>query len=97
MTDEHSTVDQLIAILENRLASVAERDDAAMDLGEYDSPAAMRCLLRIASDPDESEMVQASAGESLAMVWLRNGVFDPDTMRGLTATASSVSGLRRVT
>lgn len=58
-----------------------------MDLGDFDSPEALNALLSAASDPHEHEIIQASAGESLARIWLRNGLFDGSVMSRLSSPA----------
>lgn len=77
----------LIAILLDASARLDERDDAAIDLAKYDDGAVVAALLRIAGDPAEDEMLQASAGESLGSIWKRKGEADPIEFDRLTAAA----------
>jgi hypothetical protein len=66
------TVDQLIAILLDPAASVSDRDDAAMDLGEHDD--ALGALIQIGSDPNQHPVVLASCGGAIAQIWRRLAV-----------------------
>ncbi len=63
----------LISVLLDPGATLAERDDAAMDLSQFDQPETIAALLQVGCDVGESEVVLASAGESLAEILLRNG------------------------
>ena len=56
-------------ILLDRKASLAERDDAAIDLGDFDDPEALDALMEIAVDPQEEDIILASCGESIALIW----------------------------
>lgn len=67
----------LIAVLLDRSASISERDDAAMDLADFDEAEAVDALLAVAVDRDENTIVQDSAGTSLGEIWKRNGVKHP--------------------
>jgi hypothetical protein len=63
----------LIAVLLDTGARIDERDDAAMDLGNFDGGEVEEALLRVAADPSEDLTIQGSAGESLMTIWLRRG------------------------
>lgn len=80
---------QLAALLRNQTARVDERDDAAMDLGESSEPEALNALMAVATSVEESEVLQASAGESVAMIWLRSGLFRRELLDRLTPVARS--------
>jgi len=66
----------LIEVLQDGLANVSEKDDAAMDLSEYDSPEVIQALISKGSDDHEDPVVLNSCGESLAEIWLRKDFFD---------------------
>jgi len=75
-------LEQLIDILHDRAASIAERDDAAMDLAAFDD--ALDVLIAAASDPEDNPIVLASCGTSIAEIWNRLGIFD-ETVRAALA------------
>ncbi|MCH9611267.1 MAG: hypothetical protein S4CHLAM81_12050 [Chlamydiales bacterium] len=61
--------DQLIELLLDTTTSIAERDDAAIDLSDYSTPKVVEALLKVAQDPNEDDLVASSAGESLGQIW----------------------------
>lgn len=65
--------DGLIHVLLAPGATVSDRDDAAMDLAQFDDPAALAALLRVGSDEAEHEVVLSSVGEAIAEILMRNG------------------------
>jgi HEAT repeat protein len=77
----------LLEVLLDKSASLADRDDAAMNLGEYDEDRALTALLEVASDPSEDEIVLSSAGESIAQIWLRQRSVDLGQLGGLQSIA----------
>jgi hypothetical protein len=79
-------VTQLIDVLLDESADIAERDDAAIDLGEYDDDRALAALAQVAVMTD-SEILASSCGESLAQMWIRKGSFDPQTVHSLHGPA----------
>lgn len=68
--DIKNDMDLLIRILLDKNAPIAERDDAALDLGSYKSETALQALISIASDPSE-EFIADVAGESIAEIWIK--------------------------
>jgi hypothetical protein len=84
-----SRTEALIALLRNRAARVDERDDAAIDLGESSEGAAFRALFEISTSLTEPSMLQASAGESVAMIWLRNGLFRREQLDRMAPAAKA--------
>lgn len=87
---------QLLEILCDKNAPVADRDDAAIDLSEYDSDEAIAGIYNCAVDKSENETVLSSCGESLAIIWLRLGRFDIEKISRLTPAATKeVSALFR--
>ena len=63
----------LISDLLDPSARVDERDDAAMDLSQFDEPEAIAALIQVGCDADEDEIVLESVGESIAEILLRDG------------------------
>ena len=68
----------LISVLLNMEAEFGDRDDAAMDLGEFDEPAVEEALLQVVLSHTEDEGIADRAGESLWQIWSRKGKSDPD-------------------
>lgn len=69
--------DGLISVLFDTNAELGDRLDAAMDLGEYDEPAAEQALLRIVLDASADDLAD-EAGNSLCEIWARKEKFDPE-------------------
>ena len=67
----------LISVLLDLDAEFGDRDDAAMDLGGFDEPAAEEALLKVVLSGDEDEDIADRAGESLWQIWTRKGKNDP--------------------
>ena len=80
-------VERLAALLRDRTAPTADRDDAAIDLGDYDDPQAEAALAEVGSDATDQQVVIASCGEFLAAIWVRTGHFDPVRPRRLAPAA----------
>jgi hypothetical protein len=74
-------MDELINILIDKGASISDRDDAAMDLADFDD--AVGTLIKVASDPLDSPMVLATCGTSIAEIWRRTNFFDEDIVNAL--------------
>lgn len=68
---------ELIAVLLDSTAREDERDDAAMDLADFDGNDVVQTLYTVATDQSlQSEMIKGSCGESLASIWIRTGTID---------------------
>lgn len=78
-------MDELIEILIDRTASASERDDAAMDLADYDD--ALDVLISVASDPTDSWIVLGACGTSIAEIWRRLGIYDETLVARLAPMA----------
>ncbi len=87
MHHESEKVQMLREILFDRHLSISERDDAAIDLGQFDVTEALDALLTIALNPQEDELVLSSCGESIALIWLRTGKFDSHKLAQLADPA----------
>ena len=72
MTDR---IDLLSNILLDRSARVDERDDAAMDLGQYVDQRALDAVLIVATDPNEEPFIFDTCGEAIAAIWIRQNDF----------------------
>lgn len=59
------TIDYLIRVLQDKSIDLGVRDDAAMDLGDYDEPRVLEALIQAAIDLEEEEMVLDSCGTSI--------------------------------
>ena len=66
----------LISVLLDSAAEFGDRHDAAMDLAEYDDPAAEQALLRIALDATADGDLADESGHSLSQIWRRAGKHD---------------------
>lgn len=73
MTDR---IDLLTEILNDVTAREDERDDAAMDLGDYDDGRALSALLEFISNPKNDEMILDSCYDSIAQILTRRTAFD---------------------
>ena len=72
----------IAALLDQRLRWDV-RDDYATYLIEYDEPEVEEALLRVASNPDESDDIAESCAEALAEIWCRKGTLKIDALRKL--------------
>jgi hypothetical protein len=80
----------LMAVLLDRSARADERDDAAMDLGTFDEPEALRALLQVGSDPNEDPDLLVSVGESIGEIWARQGAYDEAQLCSLLPAAREI-------
>lgn len=64
----------LIEILLDDNISLAERDDAAIDLSNFDEDSALNALIEVAKNNKEDEVLLASCGESIAKILLRHNI-----------------------
>ena len=78
----------LISVLLDCTADLAERDDAAMDLGAYsDDDRVLEALIQIAADTSQDELLHWSCGESIADIWLARRYYNKQIFDSLTAAA----------
>lgn len=59
----------LLRVLSDKAARIDERDDAAIDLGEFEGEEVERGLLAVAHDSMTDDIVRGSCGESLGLIW----------------------------
>lgn len=72
-------------------ARIDERDDAAMDLADYNEPEAESALVRVCGEFGLDETILDSAGESLAEIWLRKSEFQPEVFKNLPRAAKKAA------
>jgi len=79
----------LISVLLDTCASISERDDAAMDLGEYTDNKVVEALVKVGSSEQENYNILASCGESLAQIWSQMGIIDNTVIDKLSEVAKA--------
>jgi HEAT repeat protein len=84
------TVQMLIEVLLDKNLREDERDDAAMDLGEYNDLRALEALIKVASDPDENMTVVDSCAESIGSILIERNEFDNSIIDGLAPVAKRI-------
>jgi HEAT repeat protein len=84
------TVQMLIEVLLDKNLREDERDDAAMDLGEYNDLRALKALIKVASDPDENMTVIDSCAESIGSILIERNEFDASVLDGLIPLAKEL-------
>jgi hypothetical protein len=70
----------LVSVLLDRSARPDERDDAAMDLAQYDDPEALDALVAIAGTAGEDPGLLDTCGESIGEIWARRGFVDAEVL-----------------
>ena len=81
----------LIGILLDEKAELGDRDDAAMDLSEYDDANVEGALSIIACDSDPDEVLADSCAESLAEIWSRRGSVSEEIWRTLSPVSRPIA------
>ncbi|HEX2792889.1 MAG TPA: GNAT family N-acetyltransferase [Croceicoccus sp.] len=84
---------EAIAMIADRSCDPYDRD-AAMRMID-DDPAALPALIRIASDPDEPEMLQQSAASAIGCIWLNQDAIQTGDDNGFTPIAREEIALFR--
>lgn len=82
-------LNELIEILLDVRATIGERDDAAMDLHEYNNDLALSALTHVAKNKDEDSIILNSCGESIAAIWIKRNHFDKNCYKNLTPQAKN--------
>lgn len=80
-------VEGLVEVLLDKTARIDERDDAAMDLGEYDDNRGLEALLSVVLDPNEEPIIMDVCGESIAWIWVKRNYFDYDLYNKMNTIA----------
>jgi HEAT repeat protein len=88
MADDRRLQD-LIFLLNDDSARIDERDDAAIDLGHFDDPAALDALIAFAQRHDQDDVVAGACGESIAQIWERQGIPMDDRLVDSLAPAAA--------
>lgn len=70
-SDHKPNIQQLASALLDKSVEFGDRDDIAMDLGNYDSSIAENALLHVVLDLSDDEFIIDSAADSLLQMWLR--------------------------
>jgi HEAT repeat protein len=86
--DRDQKIALLLKILSDKSCALAERDDAAIELGAFDEDEVLTALVRVASDKDERHFIASSAAESIAEILLRKNVLEPDFLSQLRKDAA---------
>lgn len=81
----------LIDVLLDKTAREDERDDAAMDLGQYNDIRALEALTKIASDPSEDDVIVDSCAESIGEICVGLNLFNEDTFRKMVPFAQKIA------
>ncbi len=87
MKDSHSIAKGLVSVLLDETARIDERDDAAMDLDDYDYDYVIDALVKVGQDPNLDELVVNKCGESLGIIWTRTNQFNLDQYDSLQRRA----------
>ncbi|MNN07735.1 hypothetical protein D3C81_1205660 [compost metagenome] len=78
----------LIEILLDPISSEADKDDAAIELGNhFDDEETIDALIKVSNSGDIDEMIVASCGESLGQIWLRKAQVDFEKLACLSGIA----------
>lgn len=77
----------LVDLLLDNDALLQDRDDAAMDLFEFDDDHVVQALLKVAKRENEDPVLLNSCGESLGSIWVKRDHFDKECYSTLTKTA----------
>lgn len=81
--------EKLIEILLDERATEAERDDAAMDLSGYSHEAVIKALVITVNNDLADDMIKASCGESLAMIFIQKNKFNEQIYKELKDIANT--------
>ncbi len=79
--------EKLISVIYDDTSRDDEIDDAVMDLSKFDDDDVIQILMKVANDASFDDMIRASAGESLADIWIRRSIVDYSQLGSLTETA----------
>ncbi len=76
-------IDYLIELLFDASARIDERDDAAMDLGDFDDDRALNALIAYATNENNEDFMMEACGESIARVLVHRDQFDINILNKL--------------
>ena len=77
----------LIELLFDEKATIADRDDAAMELANFDDDQTLNALLVLGRNKNEDELILNSCGESLGSIWVNRNFFDKQAYESLSGTS----------
>jgi len=81
---EKDRKETLIQLLFDQNALDADRDDAAMDLGEeFEDNSVLDALIQVASNHNELDMILSSCGEAIGKIWVKKNVFNEKSYQKL--------------
>lgn len=87
MTAVKTDKETLKSVIYNDTSRDDEIDDAVMDLSKFDDEEVIQILMKVANDASFDQMIRASAGESLADIWIRRSIIDYRQLGNLTEIA----------
>ncbi|MCM3625756.1 hypothetical protein M3194_00080 [Paenibacillus glycanilyticus] len=79
--------EKLIEVIYNDTSRDDEIDDAVMDISKFDDDDVIHILMKLANEASFDDMIRASAGESLADIWIRRSIIDFKQLGSLTGIA----------
>lgn len=80
----------LIDILLDKTAREDERSDAAIDLRMYKDERALEALAKVASDPNEDDLIVDNCAESIGEISVEMNYFNEKSFRKMTAFAQKI-------
>jgi hypothetical protein len=83
-------VQLLIDILLDKTAREDERDDAAIDLRVHKDVRALDALTKIASDPNEDDVIIDSCAESIGEICVAMNLFNENSFRKMVPFAQKI-------
>jgi len=84
-------IDLLIKTLFDDTAREDERHDAAMYIGHFDDDRALKALSKIASNPNEEEIILDACGESIARILVMRNSDKKDVIKALAPLAKETA------
>ena len=84
-------IKSLINILLDSTARWDERDDAAIDLRMHHNSRALEALTKIASDPDEDDIIIDHCAESIGELCSKMNYFNEGSFKKMTPTAQKIT------
>ncbi len=83
-------VQLLIDVLLDKTAREDERGDAAIDLRAYKDVRALEALTKIASDPNEDDVILDNCAESVGEICVATNIFDENSFRRMIPFAQKI-------
>jgi hypothetical protein len=81
----------LILVLLDSNAEYGDRDDAAMDLANFDGDEVESALAQVACDAASDPELADTCGESLAEFWARRGLVNGEILRALPPASRDIA------